>query len=186
MTTTVAPLIEDPLDICGITTDPKAITAARHLRAPDRLWIADLSQVWGGTSWLYFAYVLDRDSRRCLAWSPHRVPHAGLITEAIGEAAAGRTASRFPPAAALVFGRGCRTAGFEFPHWAIPAASDAALCEAFVGGLRQAAADHEGESRWASIPEARRAAGAWIEDTYNVRSVGGSLRGGRLVGRSVP
>jgi transposase InsO family protein len=176
----MSPLAEslrvDPLDIPGVTTDAPAITAARHAHIPGRLWIADLSQVWGGTSWLYFAYVLDRDSRRCLAWSPHRAPHAGLIAEAIRDAAAGGSRSRFQPAAALVFGRGCRIADFHFPRWAIPAASDVALCDAFVGALRQAAADHEGESRWASIPEAREAAAAWIETIYNPHRAAGQLQ----------
>jgi transposase InsO family protein len=171
MTTATRPTIAGPIEgtqlaIPGITTDLAAITAARHARAPGRLWIADLSQVWGGTSWLYFAYVLDRDSRSCLAWSPHRVPHAGLITQAIREAASGPR-PRFRPPPALVFGRGCWTADFHFPRWAIPSASDTALCDAFVAGLRQAAADQEGESRWASFPEARKAASAWIEETYN-------------------
>jgi transposase InsO family protein len=163
----LGPIEGAPLAIPGTTTDPAAITAARHARAPGRLWVVDLSQVWGGTSWLYFAYVLDRDSRRCLAWSPHRAPHAGLIAAAIRQAVASGRRGRFRPAVALVFGRGCRTAALDFPRWAIPSASDMALCDAFVGGLRRAAADHEGESRWASLPEARTAAAAWIEGTYN-------------------
>jgi transposase InsO family protein len=172
MTTATRPTIAGPIEgaplaIPGITTDLAAITAARHNHAPGRLWIADLSQVWGGTSWLYFAYVLDRDSRHCVAWSPHRVPHVELIAEALREAAGARLGTGLQPPVAVVFGRGCRTAGLDFPRWAIPAASDAAFCDSFVAGLRQAAADHDGECRWASFPEARSAAAAWIAETYN-------------------
>jgi transposase InsO family protein len=163
--TLIAPA--DSLDVPGTTSDLAAITAARHARAPGRLWIADLSQVWGGTSWLYFAYVFDRDSRHCVAWSPHRVPHVELIAEALREAATGRLGTGLQPPVAVVFGRGCRTAGLDFPRWAIPAASDVALCDSFVAGLRQAAADNHGECRWASFPEAQRAAAAWIDHAYN-------------------
>src|SRR4051794_25633394 len=81
-----------PWQVSGITTEAAAITAARHRSEPNSLWICDLSQIWGGTSWLYFAYVLDHGSGRCLGWSPHRVPHGELITDALLQATTTRRA----------------------------------------------------------------------------------------------
>jgi hypothetical protein len=185
MPTAVAQAV-GPLRIGGVTTDAKAITAARHRIAPDSLWICDLSQIWGGTSWLYFAYVLDHGSGRCLGWAPHRVPHGELITDALVQATTIRgerlnrqavaaetgVGRRFAPAGdevPVVFGRGCRTAEIDFPQWAIPSAADVALCEAFLGGIRQLVNEQElNEDRaWASMPEAKRAVSAWIAETYN-------------------
>src|SRR4029077_1962345 len=172
-----------PLTLGGITTDARAITAARHLTAPDSLWVCDLSQVWGGTSWLYFAYVLDQGSARCRGWAPHRVPHAQLITDALRQATTPRTARiraqaggalgrRFAPVGAdvpVVFGRGCRMAEIHFPQWAIPSAAGVAMCDAFLAGIRQLVNEQElNEDRaWASMPEAKRAVSAWIDQTYN-------------------
>jgi hypothetical protein len=185
MSTPTAPTAT-PWEVSGITTDAKAIAAARHLSAPDTLWICDLSQIWGGTSWLYFAYVLDHANGRCLGWSPHRVLHAELMTDALLRATIARRAQvnggadaalpgagrRFVPATAdvpVVFGRGCRTAEIEFPQWAIPSAADAAMCDAFLAGIRQLVDDQEAneDRAWASMPEAKRAVSAWIAQTYN-------------------
>jgi putative transposase len=198
MTTTTAPISASPLAVSGTTTEAAAITAARHLTEPDRLWICDLSQIWGGTNWLYFAYVLDHGSGRCLGWAPHRVPHTELIATALlqatterrvnGSAAADRDMSatilgpRFGPASRevpVVFGRGCRHAELDFPQWAIPSAADAALCDAFIGGIRGLADEAElNEDRaWASMPEARRSVAEWIEHAYNRRLPAGSLTG---------
>jgi transposase InsO family protein len=174
MTTTIA---ADPLAVTGTTTDAGAITAGRHSRRANRLWICDISQIWGGTTWLYFAYVLDHSTGRCLGWSPHRVPHAELITDALHQATTARRLrqgadSRFEPVDSevpLVFGRGCRNAEIDIPHWAIPSAADVALCEVFIGGLRRLVDEQEmSEDRaWASLPEAQRAIGEWIDVQYN-------------------
>jgi len=173
MSATIAP---DPLAVDGITTDAAAITASRHSRSPDRLWICDLSQVWGGTTWLYFAYVLDCESGRCLGWSPHRVPHGEVISDALRRATTGRRFGagprRFEPAEGkvpVVFGRGCRNAEIEIPRWAVPSAADAALCEAFIAGLRRLVDEHElqEDRAWSSFPEAERAIVDWIDERYN-------------------
>jgi putative transposase len=173
---TLAP-IASPIAVEGITTDARTITAARHLRAPDRLWICDISQIWGGTSWLYFAYVLDHGSGRCLGWSPHRVPHAELVAEALRQATTARRADFIPgPRFAapsrdvpVVFGGSCRSAAIDFPNWAVPSAGDLALCDGFVGGMRRLADEQEmSEDRaWASMPEAQRAIARWIDFSYN-------------------
>lgn len=185
MSTAIAPAAS-PWAVSGVTTDAGAITAARHRIVPDGLWICDLSQIWGGTSWLYFAYVLDRGSGRCLGWAPHRVPHAELITDALLQATTARRAlvhseegvgtsgpmRRFAPTPSevpLVFGRGCRNIEIDFPHWAIPSAAGAAMCEAFLAGIRQLVDEQEAneDRAWASMPEAKRAVSAWIDQTYN-------------------
>jgi transposase InsO family protein len=166
MSVLAAPTRPDALQVLGVTLEPAAIIAGRHARGPNRLWIVDLSQVWGGTTWLYFAYVLDRDTGRCLSFSPHRVPHAELVSDALREAVAGVDAELELPVP-IVLGRGCRTAELEIPNWALPSAWHAARAEAFVRALRQAAADNQGECRWASFAEARGAARAWIDQNYN-------------------
>jgi hypothetical protein len=79
---------------------------------------------------------------------------------------------RFIPAVAevpVVFGRGCRTAEIDFPQWAIPSAADVAMCDSFLSGIRELVDDQElnQDRAWASMPEARRAVAAWIEEAYN-------------------
>ena len=39
------------------------------VRAPNRVWAADVSYVWSRESWLYLAVVLDLFSRRVVGWS---------------------------------------------------------------------------------------------------------------------
>lgn len=158
------------LDVPGMTTDPSAVAAARRAQGLDRLWICDLTQIWGATCWLYFAFVLDRDSRRCLGWSPHQVPHADLVTDALVQAVATSSRSVVP----VVFGRGCRTAQVDFPRSAMSSAADAALCDAFVAALRREFVDQsevvqaeDHERAWASPAEAKLAIGEWIAECYN-------------------
>jgi putative transposase len=38
-------------------------------RAPDRVWLADLTTIWTAEGWLYLAVVLDLFSRRVVGWA---------------------------------------------------------------------------------------------------------------------
>lgn len=170
-----------PFEVPGTTTDSLAINAGRRLPGPDRLWVVDFSQIWGGTSWLYFAFVIDHESHQCLGWAPHRSPHGDLVRDALVQAvtarstratAAGESVGDFAPSVPVVFSRGCHTAEIEFPQWAIPSASDAAACGSFVAGMRRELVDKQEENEeraWASVPEATRAIAHWIEEIYNPR-----------------
>jgi putative transposase len=53
------------------TATPAPDLVARQFRppAPDRLWVADITQQRTGEGWLYLAVVLDAFSRRIVGWS---------------------------------------------------------------------------------------------------------------------
>lgn len=152
------------LELPGLTTAAAAISAARHAHASDRLWVVDTSQIWAGTCWLYFSFVLDTHSRRCRGWLPHRVPHSELVRGALEVAAQSRAEDSRETA--VVFTNHCRDAGLDFPTWAIPSASDGALAQAFSVLLRRALLDRE-EWELVSHAEGRAAIETWIFDCYN-------------------
>jgi transposase InsO family protein len=156
------------LDLPGINQAPSAVLAARTERAPERLWLLDLSQIWGATCWLYFGYVLDCHTGRCVGFAPHRVPHAELLSRALQMAVAEREPcdpdDDPPPGVAVVFGRRCHLAGLQHQPWALPSASNLALAESFLADIRRNLVD---DVEWMTEAHAQAALGGWIVDHYN-------------------
>jgi len=50
-------------------TVPDLVCRDFHARAPDRLWLADLTSVPTGEGWLYLAVIVDACSRRVVGWA---------------------------------------------------------------------------------------------------------------------
>jgi len=82
----------------------KVTTQASHVRpapdrvkrrftakAPNRVWVSDITAVPTEEGWLYLATVLDLYSRRIVGWSMHDRLHADLVLEAVNHAAGRRT-----------------------------------------------------------------------------------------------
>jgi transposase InsO family protein len=79
--------------------------------APDRLWVADLTQQRTGQGWLYLAVVLDAFSRRVVGWSMAEHLRTELVLDALDMAIAQRH-----PTAGLVqhSDHGCQYTSFAF------------------------------------------------------------------------
>ena len=89
--------------------------------APNRLWVADLSEVatWDGK--LYLAVVIDAFSRRCVGWAKAEHMRAELVVEALEMAIWRRQPARGlvhhsdkgGQYVSLLFGQRCRQAGIN-------------------------------------------------------------------------
>ncbi len=74
----------------GIATAPDLVRRDFAPTAPNRLWVADLTQfaTWEGK--LYLAVVVDCYSRRCVGWAMAEHMRAELVVEALEMAVARR------------------------------------------------------------------------------------------------
>ena len=61
-----------------------------QLRAPDQVWVSDLTYVATGEGWLFLAIVLDLASRRVVGWAMRETLEADLTLAALGMALASR------------------------------------------------------------------------------------------------
>ena len=139
---------------------------------PDRLWVADITELptWQGP--LYLASVLDAWSRRCVGWAMDPSPSAGLVTRALDTA----IASRRPQAGlihhsdqgcqytSLAFGTRLREAGVAPSMGSVGDSYDNAMAESFFASLETELIDR---TVWRTRAEARAAVFDWIETFYN-------------------
>jgi putative transposase len=134
----------------GLTRrDPQATSAPDLVkrnftpRAPDRLWVADITQQRTSQGWLYVAVVLDAFSRRIVGWSMAEHLRTELVLDALDMAIAQRQ-----PAAGLVhhtdhgcqytslaFGRRLQQAGLVASMGTVGDALDNAVAESFFATL---------------------------------------------------
>ena len=79
--------------------------------APDRLWVADITQQRTGEGWLYLAVILDAFSRRVVGWSMAEHLRTELVLDALDMAISQRQ-----PAPGLVChsDHGCQYTSFAF------------------------------------------------------------------------
>jgi putative transposase len=147
---------------------------------PNRLWVADLTEVQTWEGKLYLAVVLDCFSRRVVGWSMRDDMRAELVVEAFEMAVSGRK-----PEAGLVhhsdqgsqyvslrFGERCREAGIRISMGAPASALDNAACEAFFASLKR---ERLNRRSWPTKREARSAIFEWIESWYNPRRLHSTL-----------
>ena len=158
--------------------DPRAIPApdlvARDFRrdGPDRLWVADITELptWEGP--LHLASILDAWSRRCVGWAMDPSSSAELVSRALDMA----VASRRPGAGlihhsdqgsqytSLAFGTRLREVGIRASMGSVGDSYDNALAESFFATLETELIDR---TAWRSRIEARAAVFDWIETFYN-------------------
>jgi putative transposase len=164
----------------GVRPAPDLVGRDFEPREPNRLWVADLTEVatWEGK--LYLAVVLDCFSRRVVGWSMRDDMRAELVVEALEMAV-----RRRKPEAGLVhhsdqgsqyvslrFGERCRAAGIRISMGARASALDNAACEAFFGSLKR---ERLNRRSWPTRREARSAIFEWIEGWYNPRRLHSTL-----------
>jgi putative transposase len=54
-----------------------------EVSAPNQVWCGDVTYVWSGTAWLYWAVVLDLYKRRVIGWACSRHPDSALTIQAL-------------------------------------------------------------------------------------------------------
>jgi len=140
--------------------------------APDRVWVADSTDLPTLAGFLYLAVVRDVFSRRVVGWAMAADLGARLVVAALEMAlwtrrpAAGLVhhSDRGSQYSSLAFGRRCRAAGVVPSMGATGDCFDNALAESFFATLECELVDR---SRWRTHAEARTAVFAFVEGFYN-------------------
>jgi len=164
----------------GIETAPDLVRRDFTPRAPNRLWVADLTEIatWEGK--LYLAVVVDCFSRRCIGWAMADNMRAELVVEALEMAIWQRRpdvglvhhSDRGSQYVSLVFGQTARDAGIDVSMGAKGCALDNAVCESFFATLKK---ELTRRRSWATRRDLQSALFAWIEGWYNRRRLHSTL-----------
>ena len=147
---------------------------------PNRLWVADITQVPTWADWLYLAVVLDAWNRRIVGWAMATHMRTELVEDALSMAISGRQprgglvhhSDQGSQYTSLAFGERCRQAGIAQSMGSVGDAYDNAMCESFFATLECELLDRR---RFATVAEARRELFAFIEGFYNTRRLHSSL-----------
>jgi len=164
----------------GIATAPDRVRRDFAPVAPNRLWVADLTEIatWEGK--LYLAVVIDCYSRRCVGWAMADHMRAELVVEALEMALWQRRpgiglvhhSDRGGQYVSLIFGQTARAAGIAVSMGAKGCALDNAVCEAFFATLKK---ELTCRRSWPTRRELQTAVFAWIEGWYNRRRLHSTL-----------
>jgi transposase InsO family protein len=141
-------------------------------KAPNRLWVADLTQHPTGEGWLYTGVVLDAFSRRVVGWAMDERPVAALAVDSLSMA----TGNRRPVAGtihhsdhgaqytSLALGNTLRSVGLAGSMGRIGDARDNAVAESFFATLQTELLDRRS---WPTRQMLRSAIFDYIEGFYN-------------------
>jgi putative transposase len=146
----------------------------RDFRAngPDRLWVADITQLPTRSGPCYLASIVDAWSRRVVGWSIATHMRTPLVTTALDAA----VVRRRPPGGlihhsdhgsqytSLAFGQRLRGSGIAASMGSVGDCYDNAMAESFFATLETELIDR---SSWGSPAEARAAVFEYIEVFYN-------------------
>jgi putative transposase len=164
----------------GVATAPDLVRRDFAPSAPNRLWVADLTEVetWEGK--LYLAVVVDCYSRRCVGWAMAEHMRAELVVEALEMALWQRRpdvglihhSDRGGQYVSLIFGQTARAAGIAVSMGAKGCALDNAVCEAFFATLKK---ELTRRRAWRTRRDLATAVFAWIEGWYNRRRLHSTL-----------
>jgi putative transposase len=164
----------------GIATAPDLVRRDFAPAAPNRLWVADLSEIQTWEGKLYLAVVVDCYSRRCVGWAMAEHMRAELVVEALEMAIWQRRpdaglvhhSDRGGQYVSLIFGQTARDAGIAVSMGAKGCALDNAVCEAFFATLKK---ELTRRRSWPTRRELQTAVFAWIEGWYNRRRLHSTL-----------
>jgi putative transposase len=164
----------------GIATAPDLVCRDFAPTAPDRLWVADLTEITTWEGKLYLAVVVDCFSRRCVGWAMAEHMRAELVVDALEMALWQRRpdvglvhhSDRGGQYVSLIFGQTARAAGIDVAMGAKGCALDNAVCESFFATLKK---ELTRRSSWPTRRELESAVFAWIEGWYNRRRLHSTL-----------
>jgi putative transposase len=142
--------------------------------APDRVWVADITQQWTAEGWLYCAVVIDAFSRRVVGWSMASHLRTELVLDAFNMAVWNRRpdeglihhSDHGCQYTSLAFGRRLREAGIVGSMGTVGDCYDNAAAESFFATLKTELLSRRS---WATRAEATTAIFDYIEAFYNRR-----------------
>jgi putative transposase len=154
------------------TTAPDLVRRDFAAAGPDRLWVADITDLPTGEGPLHLAAVVDAWSRRVVGWSMADHLRTSLVLAALDAALAARDpgpglvhhSDRGTQYTSLALGARLAEAGIAASMGAPGTAYDNALAESFFASLETELIDR---AAWATRAEARLAVFDWIERFYN-------------------
>ena len=148
---------------------------------PDRLWVADITQLPTRSGPCYLASIVDAWSRRVVGWSMATHMRTELVTAALDAAIVHRRpgtdlihhSDHGSQYTSLTFGRRLRESGIAASMGSVGDCFDNAMAESFFATLETELIDR---SDWASPAEAKAAVFEYIEVFYNRIRRHGALR----------
>lgn len=161
---------------------PDLVERDFNVDGPDRLWIADFTQLttWQGTA--YIAVIADAYSRLCLGWAVRADKTVDLVLEALDMAIWRRGQMRAAGAihhsdqgsqyTSFAFTRRLAAEGLTASMGTVGDALDNAMCESLIGTMK---IEKLNRQPWRSVENVRAAVFAWIETWYNRRRRHSSL-----------
>jgi transposase InsO family protein len=140
--------------------------------APNRLWVADLTQHGTGEGWLYLATVLDAFSRRVVGWAMGPRAQTELVVAALDMAIWNRRpepgvvdhSDHGSQYTAVAFTQRLQQAGLAASMGSVGDALDNALAESVFASLQTELLDR---GRWATRQSLATAIFSYIEGFYN-------------------
>ena len=151
---------------------PDLVRRDFHPSGPDRLWVADITELPTSGGRLHLAIILDAWSRRVVGWSMDPSADAALVVRALDMAVAARRpadglvhhSDHGVQYTSLALGARMREAGIAASMGRIGDSYDNAMAEAFFASLETELIDR---STWRTLADARTAVFDWIEAFYN-------------------
>ena len=142
--------------------------------APNRLWVADLTQHRTAEGWLYAGVVLDAFSRRVIGWAMDERPIVELAINALTMAVRNRRPSagtvhhsdHGAQYTALAFGKTLRAASMQGSMGSVGDALDNAVAESFFATLQTELLDRHA---WQTRRQLQTAFFDYVEVFYNRR-----------------
>lgn len=139
---------------------------------PDRLWVADITQLPTRSRSCYLASIVDAWSRRVVGWSMATHMRAELVTSALDAAIVRRRpgtglvhhSDHGSQYTSLAFGRRLRESGIAASMGSVGDCYDNAMAESFFATLETELIDR---CDWANPAEAKAAVFEYIEVFYN-------------------
>lgn len=172
---------------------PDLVNRAFVARAPDRLWVADMTYVPTWAGFVFLAVVLDVWSRRVVGWAIGEEMTGELVLQALNMAVQQRRpegvihhSDQGSQYTSIEFGKRCREMGVRPSMGSVGDAYDNAMAESFFATLECELIDRRS---WQTKTDARLALFTYIEGWYNPRrrhSALGQISPAEFERRNVP
>jgi len=65
---------------------PNTLDRQFAVTEPDQVWCGDVTYVWSGQQWLYFAVIIDLFARKVIGWATSKSPNTDLTAKALSMA----------------------------------------------------------------------------------------------------